>query len=122
MANDNSQAPTALLAGVTATALLVGLVRDCLGLWQGVGGAVLMIFLLSQWLALPRRLGLEIVYCAALAAALLLVLAFPTDTWRFAGRCAGPNPTRDMTYLVLWIDFGLLFALLRWFTFKVRGG
>lgn len=122
MAGDEERTTTPFLAGVVGTVVVAALARDCFGAWQAMGGLLLLALLVSQWQAVPSRLGLELVYCLALGTALVLTLGIAADHWQFAGQCAGVNRARDMTFLVLWADFTLLFALLRWFTAKIRKG
>ncbi|MEO5335713.1 MAG: hypothetical protein H7841_02295 [Magnetospirillum sp. WYHS-4] len=116
MANDGNETTTVLVAGATGTAVAMALSEGCFDMRDSIAGALLLLLLISQWKSAPRGLGIQALYSLAMATALVLTLGITADIWQFAGQCGGPNRSRDMTLLILTVDFFLLFALLRWFT------
>lgn len=109
-----------LVAGGLGVAIAAAATHGCFSIWDSMAGAVLLVLLVGQWAAVPKGLMNEVLYSLALAVSLVLAIGVLADNWQFLGQCAGQNPGRDLTFLVLWADFTGLFALLRWFTHKVR--
>lgn len=119
--NPDFKTPLAMVT-MSLAAVLGGTAFDgCFSVGDTMVGAAMFMVLAAQWRGFPKNFLLEAAYCMAIALTLILMLGVISDMNHY--RAMSPScdlRTRELTFLILWIDLTGVVALFRWLTHKVR--